>query len=355
MLTEPLTRGSAPGAYGQALLQAAQEVDPGRLFFRRLQCTQILIDAWFSDADYADLCARNLALRPATGDAPPDMTVYLLDAESLGWPQPQPWPASIFDRQTMARELSVAGLRGGYLHDPRVWQFFDVNAGLGVQLVRRPGATGAWESGSPLRSFLHWGHSQRGMQLCHAGTVGRDGNGVLLVGAGGSGKSGTTLAAVAAGLDTVGDDYCLVGQSEAGVVAYPLFHILKQDPGGVRRALGDAATASFGPLNWQGKYEIHAEMLERDPFVEGLRIRAIVLPRIAGAAQSSFLPVPAGQAMRALAPSSSFQLPDGEREGIAFAASLCRRLPCVEMALSGNAAEIAAALDRFVMESGRDE
>lgn len=349
-----LAEGGAPAIYGPALLQAAQELDRGRLAFRRLQSADIRIDAWFCDPDYADLCVRNLALGPAARDGPADVTLFLLDAESLGWPQPQPWPTPVFDRHTLVRELAAAGLCGSYLHDPRVWQYFDAGKGLGVQFIRRPGATAAWESGSPLRAFLHWAHRLRGMQLCHAGTVGRGGNGVLLVGAGGSGKSGTTLAAVAAGLETVGDDYCLVAQAESGVFARPLFRILKQDPGGVRRALGDAGAASLGALNWQGKYEIHADRLARKSFVDVLRMRAIVVPRISGAARSSFRPVSGGLAMRALAPSSSFQLPDGEHESIAFAASLCRRLPCVEMALSTDAVEIAAALDHFVSESGRD-
>lgn len=337
-----------PAVYGRVLLSAAARLDAAVLTSLRLQSAGIAAEMYFSDPDQACLSARNLAWHPLPEATPADFRVFLLDAESLGWPAPAPWPTDRFDRARLNRDLAAAGLRGAYLHDPRVWQFFDPALRLGVQLLRRPAAAPAWESGAPLRAFLHWLHAAETAQLCHAGSVGVEGRGVLLVGAGGSGKSGTTLAAVAGGLATVGDDYCLVRQDDDGVVAQPLFRILKQDPAGVRRAFGRSAAGCFGALNWQGKFEIHADQLPRNPFADRLRIGAIVVPRIAGGAVSAFRPLDAGSAMRALAPSSAFQLPDGERQGIAFAARLCRRLPSFEMSLSSDAREIAVSLESFL-------
>ena len=335
-------------AYGRSLLAAVAVFDRTRLTCLRLNSADLHFDAFFSDPGYAELCVRNLALRSRSEASPARVRLYLLDAEGLGWPRPAPWFGERFDRAQLNAALAAAGLRGTYLHDPRVWQFFDPAQGVGVQLLRRPGTWPAWESGGPLRAFLHWMHASDSVSLCHAGTVGVDGRGVLLVGAGGSGKSGTVLAAVAGGLDTAGDDYCLVGQAENAVWARPLFRILKQDPDGVRRAFGGSLADRLDPLNWQGKHEIHASRLPRDPFVDSLRIVAVVVPRIGGGRTSAFRPLEAARAMRALAPSSAFQLPDGERQGIVFAAALCRRLPCYEMSLSDNAAEIAASLEGFV-------
>lgn len=346
----PEAAGADPAAYGKALLSASASLDVSALCRLRLAVAGCTFDAYFSDPDYAALCARNLAWNEVPDSTPAEFRVFLLDAKILGWPAPAPWPTDRFDRIRLNRDLAAAGLRGTYLHDPRVWQFFDPELRLGVQLLRRPGAFPAWESGAPLRAFLHWLHAAGTAQLCHAGSVGVDDRGVLLVGAGGSGKSGTTLAAVAGGLDTVGDDYCLVRQGDDGVVAQPLFRILKQDPTGMRRAFGASAAGCFGTLNWQGKFEIHADQLPRDPFVDNLRIVAIVAPRIAGTTTSAFRLQDAGRAMRALAPSSAFQLPDGERRSIAFAARLCRRLPCYEMSLSNDAQEIAGSLGNFVRE-----
>lgn len=336
--------------FGHALLAEACTLDRSRLHARRFNLPNLTIEAWFSDPDYAELCARNLAncSDPAAGSQA-DLRLFLLDSESLGWAQPLRWMHEVYDRQAANTELARAGLRGAYLHAPRVWQFYSEPACTGVQFVRRPGAMPAWESGGPLRAFLHWAYAAQQRRLCHAATLGREGRGILLVGAGGSGKSGTCLAGIANGLDTVGDDYCLVGMDEE-VAAYPLFGILKQDPAGIARVLGDAAGNGFGPLNWQGKYEIHASALARQPFVDKLDIRAIVVPRVAHAGRSILRPVQPGVAMRSFAPSSAFQLPDGEHEGIAFAGALCRRLPCLELQLSEDAGEIAAAI-RACLES----
>ena len=333
---------------GRALLAQAAALDPVRMRARRFSLPNLTIEAWFSDPDYAELCARNLAngCSPAT-QGRPDLTLYLLDSESAGWPPPPRWMHEAFDRQTANAELAQAGLRGAYLHDPRVWQFYAESARTGVQLVRRKGAMPAWESGGPLRAFLHWAYAAQQRRLCHAATLGLDGQGILLVGAGGSGKSGTCLAGITHGLDTVGDDYCLVGQGET-VAAYPLFRMPKQDPAGVARAIGEQADSGFGAPNWQGKYEIPASMLARQPFVPQLEIRAIVVPRVAHAGRSVLRPVQPGLAMRSFAPSSAFQLPDGEHEAIAFAGALCRRLPCFELELSADAREIAGAIRAFL-------
>lgn len=333
---------------GHALLADADALDRSRLHAYRFELPNLSIEAWFSDPGYAGLCARNLASAsvPATGDRA-DLTLYLLDSESLGWPQPARWMHDVYDRQSANAELAHAGLRGAYLHDPRVWQFYAESARTGVQLVRRPGAMPAWESGGPLRAFLHWAYAAQQRRLCHAATLGMEGLGVLLVGAGGSGKSGTCLAGIANGLDTVGDDYCLVAQGET-VAVYPLFRMLKQDPTGVARVLGGQAGSGLGAPNWQGKYEIHASMLDRQPFVPQLEIRAIVVPRVAHAGRSALRPIQPGLAMRSFAPSSAFQLPDGEHEAIAFAGALCRRLPCFELDLSVDAREIAGEIRAFL-------
>lgn len=333
-------------AYGADLLSRARTISTDRLHRRVLSLPGLTVEAWFTDPAYAELCARNIRQK-THAVSKPDLTVFLLDAETLGWPAPERWGADVFDRHAMNGALESAGLRGAYLHDPRVWQFFSPERQLGVQLIRRPGALPPWEQGAPLRAFLHWGLKARGIHLCHAATLGREGRGLLLVGAGGSGKSGTTLAGIAGGLETVGDDYCLLTAGER-IAALPLYRILKQDPEGVARVLGDGGAKTFGPVNWQGKFEIHESALQHSPFVETLDIRAIVIPEVAHAERSIFQPVSAALAMRAFAPSSSFQLPDGEKESIAFAAALCRRLPCFKLSLSTDSADIARTIGSFL-------
>ncbi len=334
--------------FAHDLIRRAGVLPRSSLHVRRLSVFGLNIDAWFSDPAYADLCARNIAQTPA-GEGAAAITLFLIDARSTGSPVPARWGEDVFDRTAFNEALASADLHGAYLHRPRVWQFFSPAARIGVQMIREPGATPDWETGGPLRVFLHWAVAMNGARLCHAATLGNDGKGILLSGAGGSGKSGTTLAGIAGGLSTVGDDYCLLTLDD-DVSAHPLYRILKQDPAGVARVLGSAAASHFGAINWQGKYEIHASDLPRTPFVDRLAIKALVLPRVAHAEHSELRPISAGAAMRAFAPSSVFQLPDDEAQGIHFAAKLCRNLPCYELLLSENAENIAGALRNFIEE-----
>jgi hypothetical protein len=284
---------------------------------------------------------------PSPGNASARVSLFLLDSDTLGWPAPPRWADDVFDRQTTNQEFLRAGLRGAYLHDPRVWQVYSPSQATGVQLVRRPGATPLWEAGGPLRVFLHWVYAGTASRLCHAATLGVGGRGVLLVGAGGSGKSGTTLAGISCGMETVGDDYCLVKQART-VTAHPLYRIFKQDATGIGRAFPNGTDKNFGVLNWQGKYEIHESLLSPSPFVTTIDVVGIVVIRVAHLPRCTVRLLTAGPAMRAFAPSSTFQLPDGEHEGIAFVAELCRRLPCVELQLSADAQDIVATIRRLL-------
>ena len=72
------------------------------------------------------------------------------------------------------------------------------------------GAAVPWyERAAPFRWLFDNLAARRGMSTLHAAAVGRDGNGVLLAGRGGAGKSTLALACVGSGFDYVSDDYCL--------------------------------------------------------------------------------------------------------------------------------------------------
>jgi hypothetical protein len=332
--------------YGQRLLDSALALPRDALHLRRLEVEGLRIEAWFSDPDYADICQRNLTHR-GPGDHPSDLSLFLLDTRSLGWAPVARWADAVHDRAAFSRVLGEAGLRGALLVDPRVWQFYRPERRVGVQLIEAPGAIPPWEAGGPLRAFLHWGAIGRGDRLVHAGSLGWRGRGVLLGGASGSGKSGTTLAGVVAGLATVGDDFCLASRS-GGVFAYPLYSFLKQDEAGVARVLGPDFGARLGALDWQNKHLIHARALERAGFVDRLQIEAIVIPQVTRAGRSTIRSISAAQAMRAFAPSSVFLLPDDEARGVAFAADLCRDMPCFQLLLSDDPNEIAQTLSDFL-------
>jgi hypothetical protein len=263
------------------------------------------------------------------------------------FPETAVWGEQVFDPIEFGRRLEEAGLRGDYHHDLRYWQFYDAETGVGAQLMRDASGFPPWEPGAPLRSFLHWGYAARGMRLAHAGTLGHKGRGVMLVGAGGSGKSGTVLAGLLNGLDSVGDDYVLVGL-EGDVAAYPLFRTLKQDRAGWER-LGLGARLSLpASLNWQGKYQFHLEDVAVRPLPGRLTMTAMMVPRVSGASRTTIAPMSRKDAAVALTAPGLTQMPGDRTTGFRFFGELTRRLPCYEVLLGTDPKEIAATIGEFI-------
>lgn len=281
--------------------------------------------------------------RTATGDC----RIFIADPDIEGIPVPASWGQAYFTHHAFATSLAEAGLRGNHYHDLDFWQFYDPERRVGVQLMASPEAFPPWEPGAPLRAFLHWEYAARGMRLAHAGTLGLDGKGVLLAGSGGAGKSGTVVAGLLNGLDSVGDDYVLIDAAN-GVRAHPLFATLKQDPKGFQRLGLKHKLTTYGPLNWQGKHQFRIDDIAARPVPASLDIIALLVPHIGGGEASSIMPVSRKDAMIALAPSGIAQMP-GEREsGFRFFSDLTRLLPCYRLSLGTRPEEIAGTISAFL-------
>ncbi|TPK21372.1 serine kinase [Mesorhizobium sp. B2-5-9] len=284
--------------------------------------------------------------------APSTGRIFIAHPGIDGIPEPAHWGDAHFTEHGFAKRLAEAGLRGHHFHDLDFWQVYDPHRRVGVQLMASADAFPPWEPGAPLRAFLHWEYAARGMRLTHAGTLGIDGNGILLAGSGGAGKSGTVAAGLLNGLDSVGDDYVLIDLTD-GVTARPLFSTLKQDTEGFARlGLRQRLTAQ-GPLNWQGKHTFHIHDIAPRPVPAMLDIVALVAPHISGGGASSIMPVSRRDAMIALAPSGIAQMP-GEREsGFRFFSELTRHLPCFRLSLGIDPAEIARTIEDFLTRGAR--
>ena len=111
----------------------------------------------------------------------------------------------------------------------RLFEGYDRDRGEAWFAVGTPAALTHGERGAPFRLVFHWMGSPRGRVLAHAGAVGLDGAGVLLVGPGGVGKSSTSLACAEAGFDYAADDYCLVS-AEPTPTAFCLYATGKVKP-----------------------------------------------------------------------------------------------------------------------------
>lgn len=293
------------------------------------------------------LDAVGSALLPSALDMPSKtIEITVLHGGRNGVPAPLAWGGEAWVPHRLSADLRKSGLQGSHFHDLGFWQFYDLAASRGVQLMAGPDAFPPWEPGAPLRAFLHWAYADQCRRLTHAGTLGRGGRGVLLAGAGGSGKSGTVLAGLLGGLASVGDDYVLLDAGSSGVRAFPIFSTLKQDPAGFER-LGLASRLGPRPLNWQGKHQFRIDELVSGGVADRLDVAAILLPRI-GAGATRITPASPKEALLALAPSALYQMP-GEREsGFRFFSGVAATLPAYHLELGTDPAEIAGAIAAFI-------
>lgn len=105
-----------------------------------------------------------------------------------------------------------------YYNSIKALTALNVSKNRGYYVVRSANDLPWWVSGSPLQVILNVWLQARELQLTHTAAVGNDQNAVLLMGKGGSGKSTTTLACLAEGMNYLGEDYCLLASKPSPMV-----------------------------------------------------------------------------------------------------------------------------------------
>jgi hypothetical protein len=327
-------------------IDAAEALPRAGLHGRLAAPAGIPLELWFDDAGEADLILARLADAAPHANQEKRTRIYVLNRPTL-----PAWSDASCDAAEFHAIQGEAGLRAAYPFRPQEWLALDTRAKVGVQLARSSAHLPAWFAGAPLRQHLHWLLRARGWRIAHAATLGLHGRGILLVGNGGAGKSGTTLAGLAAGLQTVGDDYVALGGTDPAI-AQPLFRIAKQDHAGLARIPGLAERLAHLPANWMNKVEFDPAIAFPGCFADALQLGAIVMPRLAHAAVPRFLPATAGEAMRTLIPTNLHQFPGEPIDGLDYYGDLVRPLPVRWLHLSDNARDNGAALAEFVAALG---
>jgi hypothetical protein len=167
-----------------------------------------------------------------------------------------------------------------------------------------------YELGRPLHTELMLWHKDRDVQAIHAGLVAANGDGVLFGGPGGSGKSTTALTCLKAGFEYMADDYVGLRLREDGSYeGHSLFCSTHLDPDHLRRfpyLKGHAIPARL-------PREDKSLVLLSEVFDGGLsrkaRVRAVALPKVVDAQDTSIRPATTIEALLRLAPSSLILLP----------------------------------------------
>lgn len=157
----------------------------------------------------------------------------------------------------------------------------------------------------PFNRLLGLWYRDQGMNVIHSAMVSQNGNGIIFVGNGGSGKSTSALACVCSGLYYLGDDFIgLQEQSDGSFLGYSLYNSSLLEPDHLMRFPRLVPYAIDSGFSEDPKSLILISHVFPKRLQRFVRICAIVLPRVMGAARPQIRPASKGEALLALAPSS---------------------------------------------------
>lgn len=286
----------------------------------------------------------------ATSPTSPDLTICLWDSDSTHTPLPLlieslvellrlHWTEYLGPRKEI-KAYDSDRIRTNFHIGPNILSVLDQQQSLGFYWVRSAQEVPYWEKGSPLQAILNWWTAHRQLQYVHAGAVGTKFGGVLLAGKGGSGKSSTALACVNSPLLYASDDYCLL-ETDPIPYVHSLYNTAKLK--------GQADLERFprlAPLiDNIDRLEHEKAMLflhqhHPEKVVSGFLIKAVLVPQVTGKPETKLRQTTAGDALRALAPSTMFQLSGSGQSAFQRMSSLVRQVPCYRLELGTEVAQI---------------
>ncbi len=203
----------------------------------------------------------------------------------------------------------------------------------------------AWAKASPFRIPLSWLCNRHRMQIVHGAAVGIDGQAVLLLGNGGSGKSTTALACALAGFDYLGDDYCAI-EPAAGKV-----HMVYRTAKMFKTTLALLPSIE-GQVENRARIEQEKGVTFLDPhrikLTRSANLSAILLPRVGDGATPTIYPASRADVMKAVLPSTIGGLMGGTAATPGLLMELVRSVPAYHLVL---APDMGAVVDAVALKS----
>ncbi|MEA5619901.1 serine kinase [Cronbergia sp. UHCC 0137] len=242
-------------------------------------------------------------------------------------------------------------IRSNFHIGPNILSVLDREQNLACYWIDNAEDIPYWEKGSPLQTILNWWMSDHQHQYVHAGAIGNLDGGVLLAGKGGSGKSSTALTCINSSLLYVSDDYCLVTSDPLPYV-YSLYNTAKlKGQADLERFphLADLVDNSDRLENEKAMLFLHQHHPQK--VVKGFPIKAVLVPQITGKLDTHLRPISAGVALRALAPSTIFQLAGSGQTALQIMSSLVKQVPCYILELGTDMVQIPDIILRLLLQT----
>jgi hypothetical protein len=278
----------------------------------------------------------------------PDLTISVWDEQDSG-AQPPPLP-SLPPGSPRGTTVYAAERGRQFASRPALGQLsaYDRCSGRAWFWCRDAHELPFWEPAAPFRQIFHWWLPDRGALLLHAAAVGEPSGGVLLVGAGGSGKSTSALSCLASELLYAGDDYVAIELgSEPRVLSLYCSGKLEPDHATLLPHLPAPSFAGDGALEEKSVFYVGDAFPER--MSRGFPLRAIVAPRVEGD-KPRVSTRSAIQVLAALAPSTLLQLVPARQQALSAMAALLERIPAFGLEVGGPTSLIPPTIESLLRE-----
>ena len=272
-----------------------------------------------------------------------DLTIDLWDASETSILCPVN-PEPVEARQLSSNSYVEFGLILGSLADrfvgaqrPQIVTWLDRCERHLVGCVARHDQLPLYDRGKPLHFPLLLWHHDQGAEVIHAALISKNGEGVLVGGKGGAGKSTVALACLEAGFDYLGDDYIgLEACDPSTFIGHSLYSVTWLMADHLTRFPRLIPHAIYPERPEQEKTLVPLSQVFSGRLLSCARIRALVLPRITGNSSTHLRSASKGDALFALAPSSILLRPGLGATTLDKLACLSERVPCYWLELGRN-------------------
>jgi len=288
----------------------------------------------------------------ATDAAEPDFTVYAWDSENNGFGPLRPaWTLDAFGQHGLISGFNDDRFHTAIQVGPSIFRMVDAMRSRAIYWTPSAASLPVWEKGAPLRPLFHEWLRSCGLLPVHGGAIGSRDGGVLLAGAGGTGKSNLSLSAIASPLLYASDDFCVLSQSPAWTV-HSLYSTGKLAAGDLHRHPSlRGLESNAGNLDREKALFFLQEHFP-EKLVRTMPLRAIVTPRIVHDEDSQLVPASTAAAQKAIATSTIELSPWTAAFTFSRVAALVRALPCYELRIGRRPKDALAQLEQFLDQLG---
>jgi len=291
---------------------------------------------------------KHLKSEPQTDS---DLTIYILDSASTGIKIPHPpWSHEDYLAHGSIRGYNNCRFHTTYNLVTSMLSMLDSARDLGLFWIKDVRQMLYTDCAAPFRSIFHWWMRDHNLQMLHAASIGDPTGSVLIPGKSGSGKSTTALICMLDGLLYQGDDHVLIDDTTRPST-YSLYNSAKIHSKKLIDFPFLLPMVSNNERLDNEKALFYLYDYHPDRIATCLPIRLILIPEITGLSSTKYYPVTPGKALKALAPSTLFQMSGAGLKDFQAIANMVRKVPCYTIELGNNLSEIPKIIVSLLSEN----